>query len=52
MKDKINRNYKGQLHGYHQLYRGKLLYRANWKNDRWIGYGEYHSGKETYFYIR
>lgn len=52
MKDIINRNSKDQLHGYHQLYRGKLLYRANWKNDKCIGYEESHGIKKTYFYIR
>ncbi len=56
MRDIINTNNKGKLHGYNEWYwgelRNKLLIRVNWKNDKCIGYEESHSIKKTNFYIR
>ncbi len=49
----INTNSKGQLHCYHERYwNGKLQFRTNMKNGRFIGYGEYHHNTKTYFHIR
>lgn len=50
----MNRNSKGQYHGYQEWYSNsltKVLYRGNFKNDIRIGYVEYHSIKKTIFLI-
>ena len=54
MKNKEPRNSKDQHHGYHELYWGRenVSIRANFKNDKPIGYGEYHHNKKTYFHIK
>ena len=59
-KDIINRNSKGQYHGYHEYYYGYheyyyyngIGYRANYKNNNEIGYEELHYFKRTNFHIR
>ena len=53
MKDIRNYNNKGQQHGYQEiyLYDDKLYYRTNYKNDKEIGYEEYHLIKQTLFNI-
>ena len=48
----INRNSKGDMHGYQEYSLTKVLFRAMYKNGYSIGYVEYHSIKETKFYIR
>ena len=54
MKDIINYNNKGQLHGYQVWYEAydKLYYRGKYKNNERIGYEEYHGTKRTRFNIR
>ena len=54
MRESIrNYNNKGQHHGYYELYYNhKLSYRLNYKNDKEIGYEEWHLTKTTNFYIR
>ena len=60
MKEVIrNKNSKGKWHGYNTRHRPKihgevLATRANWKNDRIIGYHERHTPRfeVTSFYIR
>ena len=53
MKDIINRNAKGQRHGYQELHwNGKLSLRTNYKNNKYIGYHENHFNKITRYYIR
>ena len=44
-----NYNSKGEWHGY--ITHG-LWYRGNYKNDKPIGYHEFHDFEETKFYIR
>ena len=54
MKDIITTNYKGQYHGYQELYwdKTKLVFRGYRKNDKCIGYEECYRIKKTNFYIR
>lgn len=48
-----NINDKGQLHGYVELYWDNILtYRANFKNNRLVGYSERHIFFLTEYYIR
>jgi hypothetical protein len=47
-----NVNSNGKYHGYQEWYTDRLSFRGNFKNDSWIGYGEYHNGKETIYEIR
>lgn len=53
MKNIINRNSKGEIHGYQELYwnKTKLAFKGKRKNDKPIGYGEYHYNKKTRYYI-
>ena len=47
------RNSKNQYHGYQEWYcYDKLILKSNYKNDKPIGYGEYHTAKKIYFNIR
>ena len=51
-KDIINFNKKGQYHGYHEWYSyGKMSHRGNWRNNRIIGYAEWHRFNQIFFYI-
>ena len=52
-KDIINHNRKGLLHGYQERYNyyDRLLVRGNSKNDKDIGYNEWHHNKRTSYYI-
>jgi hypothetical protein len=54
MKQIINRNSKKQLHGYQEYYYNNITLhnRGNMKNGDDIGYEEYHSRKETIYYIK
>ena len=53
MEDIINKNEKGDFHGYQKRYwRGMLEYRGIRKNHHSIGYQEYHTIKKTKFYIK
>jgi len=55
MKKDINpKNDKGDLHGYQEIYDsyGALYYIGIWKNNRRIGYQEWHRVKKTEYYIR
>jgi hypothetical protein len=53
MKNIQNYNTKRQLNGYQLMFTVfGLQYRANYKNDKCIGYEEYPYGKRTNFYIR
>ena len=53
MKDIINYNNKGQLHGYYERYYYSVLtIRSTMKNNRCIGYEEWHAVKETTYYIK
>ena len=53
MEDIIKTNSKGQYHDYQERYwSGKLQYRTNYKNDKFIGYNEIHFTKITRYYIR
>ena len=53
MKTIINRNSKGEYHGYQEwYYHQKLGYRGKWKNGLEIGYEESHTWKHTIYYIR
>jgi hypothetical protein len=54
MRDIINKNNKGDFHGYNEWYwnSGKLRFRGNMKNNKVIGYTEWHGFKETEYYIR
>ena len=47
----INRNSKGDMHGYQEYSLTKVLFRAMYKNGYSIGYAEYHSINETIFHI-
>jgi len=52
-KDIYNYNDKYQLHGLNIKYwNNKISRRAIWKNDRIIGYTEWHALKETNYYIK
>jgi len=54
-KNIINKNNKGEYHGYNEIYsyfNNRLWIRATYKNNNRIGYAEWHWGKETNFYIR
>lgn len=53
-KDIDPTNLKGQLHGYQEWYSldDKLGYRGNYKNNREIGYEEWHNNTQTNFYIK
>ena len=51
-KDIINKNDKGEYHGYNELYfYGLLIFRGISKNNKDIAYQEYHNIEETRFYI-
>ena len=51
-KDILNYNSKGEPHGYQQsFYVNKLLFRATYKNMKYLGYREWHGMKQTEFYI-
>lgn len=50
----MNRNSKGELHGYQESYSNSInstLFRIKYKNGYTIGYTEYHSIKKTIFHI-
>lgn len=50
----INRNSKGELHGYQESYSNLInstLFRAKCKNGYTIGYAEYQLIKKTIFHI-
>jgi len=51
VKNIININYKGDIHGYQEYSLTNVLFRAMYKNGYSIGYAEYHSIKETIFHI-
>lgn len=53
-KDIENINDKGEYHGYQEWYDDDNIfyYRANWKNNRLIGYEEFHRFEQTNFYIK
>jgi hypothetical protein len=53
-KDIRNTNDKNQYHGYQEIYNwtNVIFLRANYKNNRIIGYFEYHMFEQTTFYIR
>ena len=54
MKSIINKNSKGQKHGYQEWYpntSNKITYRANYKNSRVIGYSELHYMYQTLYTI-
>ena len=50
----MNRNSKGQLHGYQELCYAinRLVIRGNCKNGDSIGYIEWHRDTETRFHIK
>jgi len=52
-KDIVNKNDKGEYHGYTEWPWGDntVKYRCNWKNDALIGYVEWHSIKRTIYVI-
>lgn len=56
-KDIINFNKKGRHHGQYERYAydGEIMYRCVYKNDKYIGYREWHYHwyypKQTNFYI-
>lgn len=50
MKDIINYNNKGQLHGYY--YNTNIGFRGNYKNNNLIGYVELDFIKCTRYYIK
>ena len=51
--DIVNTNSEGAYHGYVKLYRGYWLsIRGNWINDEPASYLEWHSFKETTYYIQ
>jgi hypothetical protein len=52
MKDIINYNNKGQLHGHYKRYDNIITIRTTMKNHRIIGYEEYHRYQITRYYIR
>jgi len=53
IKDIRNLNNEGEFHGYQELYVYNLIYvRGNFKNDEEIGYQEWHTIKETEYYIK
>ena len=58
MRDITNYNNKGQRHGQYERYTndGEIMHRCVYKNDKYIGYAEwhyeYHYPKQTYFYIK
>jgi hypothetical protein len=52
MKNITTRNDKDENHGYQQYYWGKnISFRAIYKFNELIGYGEWHGIKETTFFI-
>jgi len=53
MKNKDIRNYndKGELYGYTETYSSEIYLRGVWKNNRRIGYQEWHRVKKTEYYI-
>jgi hypothetical protein len=53
MKNIINRNSKGEYHGYQEWYwkDNTLRNRGNCNNGKLIGYSEYHVIKQTIFNI-
>ena len=52
-KDIVNTNSEGAYHGYVKLYRGHWLsIRGNWINDYPAGYLEWHSFRETGYFIK
>ena len=53
LHDVINKNDKGQLHGYQEGYcLNEISYRVRYKNNVHIGYSEWHGIQETFFVIR
>jgi hypothetical protein len=54
MKNIINRNSKGEYHGYQEWYwkDNTLVVRLNYKNGNEIGYEELHVLKKTRYYIK
>ena len=54
MKNILNRNNKGQYHGYQKWYSkiGKLTLRCNMKNGLAVGYVESHITKANFFFIK
>ena len=54
MKEIVNYNNKGQLHGYQEWYTDnkKISHRGNWRNNKMIGYIEWYGTKETNFHIK
>ena len=48
-----NYNSKDELHGYQERYNyyDRLLVRGHSKNDKDIGYNEWHHSKQTAYYI-
>lgn len=54
-KDIINRNGRGQYHGYQEMYvRNKISLRTSTRNNHPVGYYEIHllSSKRTVYYIK
>ena len=52
-QDIVNTNSEGAYHGYVELHRWPqwLSCRGNWINDETAGYLEWHSFRETTYYI-
>jgi hypothetical protein len=51
-KEIKTKNNKGKIHGYREsYYPNKLLFRATYKNMKYLGYCEWHGMKETLFHI-
>lgn len=52
-KNIVNKNPKGQFHGYQEWHNstGKLRLRSIAKNGKSINYQEWHDNKRTTFYI-
>ena len=52
-KEIINKNQKGQYHGYQEGYHLTYIsYRYKTKNNKRVGYCEWHGMKETIFRIK
>lgn len=54
-QDIINIKPNGDWHGYNVLYQlstGEIIIRGFYKDHKDIGYEEYHTGKQTTFYIK
>lgn len=51
--DIVNTNSEGAYHGYVEIYRGYWLsHRGNWINDEPATYLEWHSFRETGYFIK